>query len=61
MSGQFADEGDAVETWLITQRDKCLKRPDGTGEPAWFVINDLVNRYRRHADLDIPLYQELPT
>jgi hypothetical protein len=45
--------GDAVDKWLQDQRD----RHDRHGESSkfWHEINDMVNRYRLHADAGRPL------
>jgi hypothetical protein len=45
--------GDAVEVWLKAARDVHSDRCGVT--PAWFVLDDLLDRYRLHADTRTPL------
>ena len=47
--------GDAVEQWLRAQRDVHSDKYGVT--PAWFILDDLLNLYRLHADTATPLDQ----
>lgn len=47
--------GDAVEVWLKAQRDVHSDRYGVT--PAWYVLDDALDRYRLHADTGTPLDQ----
>lgn len=47
--------GDAVEVWLKAQRDAHSDRYGVT--PAWYALDDTLDRYRLHADTGTPLDQ----
>lgn len=49
--------GDAVEAWLRGQRDLHGDRYGVT--PAWYVLDDLLDTYRLHADTGTPLDQHV--
>ena len=49
--------GDAVEAWLKGQRDAHSDRYGVT--PAWYVLDDALDRYRLHADTRTPLDQHV--
>lgn len=45
-----AVRGDDVDRWLKRRREEC-RRPDG----SWYVVDNLLDDYREHADLGSPL------
>lgn len=45
--------GDAVEAWLKAQRDR---RPR---DSSWWLLDDLLDLYRLHADTRTPLDQHV--
>jgi len=49
--------GDAVEAWLKAQRDVHSDRYGVT--PAWFILDDLLDAYRLHADTRTPLTEHV--
>lgn len=49
--------GDDVEAWLKGQRDAHSDRYGVT--PAWYVLDDVLNAYRLHADTGTPLDQHV--
>lgn len=49
--------GDAVEAWLKTQRDTHSDRYGVT--PAYFILDDLLDQYRLHADTATPLTEHV--
>jgi hypothetical protein len=49
--------GDAFDTWLKTQRDAHSDRYGVT--PAWYVLDDALDRYRLHADTRTPLTEHV--
>lgn len=49
--------GDAVEAWLRAARDVHSDRYGVT--PAWFVLDDLLDLYRLHADTGTPLTEHV--
>lgn len=49
--------GDAVETWLRTQRDR---HTDGhTRDPGWYALDEALDRYRLHADTRTPISEHI--
>lgn len=49
--------GDAVEAWLKARRDEHRDQYGAT--PAWFLLDDLLDLYRLHADTGTPLGEHL--
>jgi hypothetical protein len=49
--------GDAFEAWLKAARDVHSDRYGVT--PAWFVLDDLLDSYRLHADTGTPLTEHV--
>ncbi|MBR8638657.1 hypothetical protein KEF29_03420 [Streptomyces tuirus] len=48
---QQPSRGDAVERWLKAQRDEHRD----TGRGVWTTLDNLLDRYRLHADMGVPL------
>jgi hypothetical protein len=46
--------GDACEAWLKSRRDSLLYG-NGVSEETWQLLDELLEDYRRHADLKMPL------
>ncbi len=49
---------DDIATWLKQQRDQMEDRFGRL--PAWYVLDDLLDTYRLHADTVTPLDQHVP-
>jgi len=45
--------GDAVEAWLKTQRDRHPR------DSSWWVLDELLDDYRLHADTSTPLAEDV--
>ena len=51
--------GDACEAWLEVRRDSLLY--GNPGDETWQLLDELLEDYRLHADLGIPLSEEIPS
>jgi hypothetical protein len=47
--------GDACEAWLKSRRDSLLYSGQDLYDETWQLLDELLEDYRRHADLRIPL------
>ena len=57
LPAQIPARGDAAEAWLKAQRDAHSDRYGVT--PAWFILDDLLDLYRLHADTRTPLGEHI--
>lgn len=55
MSTPIPTRDDAVAQWLKARRDEHSDRYGRL--PAWYVLDELLDTYRLHADTGIPLGQ----
>jgi hypothetical protein len=52
---ELPKRGDACEAWLKSRRDSLLYGGTDQRDDTWQLLDELLEDYRRHADLGIPL------